>query len=268
MRFFSFSKSKSLTKTSVEDSPYGNSVILVGSHSRLMAIQKPWAHRLILHGTDYAKARRILELLYEQFESGTTLKEASYQRSMDMLIRSAVKQVSSLAVRESSYHLHELATPEALKDAEFFPSMERLKLATRRGETLEIGYERERMTIAGSAHYETHVHRIRVIEFHEGWFRAHDGVGLRNYSYSKVKWIHPIGFANIQPPYFIDVCLNLNYDRPTHKLGLLLSPDKGLVDDYTRLRTKGLYVPGRPGKGGPRIISPWEEAESAYNRSE
>lgn len=265
MRFFSFSKAKALSENPAEDGPYGNSVILVGSNSRLMAIQKPWAHRLILHGTEYSKARRILDLLYEQFETGAPLKEASYQRSMDMLIRSAVGQVSNLAVRESGYHLHELATPEALMNAEFFPSMERLKLATRRGETLEIGYERERVTIAGSVHDETHVHRIRVVEFHEGWFRAHDGVGLRNYSYSKVKWLHPIGFKNIHPPYFIDVCLNLSYDRPTHKLGLLLSPDKGLVEDYTRRRTKGLYLPGRPGQSGPRIMSPLEEVERAHD---
>lgn len=265
MRFFSLSKKKTLPEALVGPDPYGKTVILVGSNSTLMAIQKPWAHRLVLHGLDYSKSRRILELLYDQFEKGKTLKDASYQGSMDYLMRSAVSSVSGLTVQQSGYHFHELKTFDARSSAEFLPSVERMKLIARRGETLEIGYDRERVSIAGSEHDETHIHRIRVLEFHEKWFRAHDGVGLRNYSYAKVKWVRPLGFTNIQPPYFIDVCLNIDPDRITHKLGLFLSPEKGLVEDYTRLRTKGLYFRPLRGQSGPRIIPPLEEAEHAHD---
>jgi hypothetical protein len=265
MRFFSFGRNRQVEKSVAAPSPYGNSVIVVGNGSKLMNIQKPWAHRLVLHGFTYSESRRVLDNLHTRFTFGEQLKNSSYQESMASIISDAVNNVQvGNILHESGFHRHEL-TINPDWQTNLSVSVERLKNFSSMGETLEIGYARKRVTIAGMFRRETHIHRVRIIEVHDKWFRAHNGEGIRNYSIANVSWVKPLGFLQLQAPYFIDIELNLEGSLVTHKLGLFKSGEEGLVEPYRLLRTKGLYIPGirGGGGGGARIFPRFEEGESA-----
>lgn len=274
MRFFPFNKPRKAPEPTLEpvvtpeqDSipTEGARVIIGDSGSRLMAVQKPWGHRLVLHGMNYAMGYYVLSRIQNRFKFGDPLALTSYQEAFGLIFKEAVKAVYyEKTLHEAGFHRHEMAAKENFREIwRGTVSAENLKKAQRTDETLEIGYSRKRLTIAGTRQEEVHIHRVKVIEVHEGWFRAYDGAGIRNYSISKVKWMTYIGSVEPELPYFIDILLNMGDTPGSYKLGLFHPGDKGLLDPYTALRTRGFYIPGKRGSGGARILAQLEEVESA-----
>lgn len=189
---------------------------------------KPWEYTVILDGIAHPQAYEFALALHSSLRLEPSLRDTSRIHKLAVAacretltgrdLHRASESQSELHCQRKTLWRNNTQLHHELEEAELLHDM------------VEFAYESPRISRDGSSVLETHIHRAQVRRVYEDGFTAEHSRGVRDYKFSKLKWltVQSAGFHRL-PTQVLKVSLELT---PSKVGGVTLLLRQGILGDH------------------------------------